>query len=429
MSETVAATVVELLRTERFGELEALFAPRLAAAVSAETVRAAWAEQVTRLGAIDELGAATTRPRDGGLTLVIVPVRCERGSLHIRLAVDANGRLHGFRIAASSESDWTPPQYVSTRRFTERAVTPGPESRAVPGTLTLPKGLRGGPGVVLVASGPSDRDVTTGPNKPFKDLAWGLASRGVAVVRFDKLTLVHPELGSEPGFTMVEEYLPDIRAAVDVLRQDPHVDPDRIFLVGHSGGGKAAVRAAAADPSIAGVAILAGDTVPLPRAALRVFEYLAGLDTAPDMTGTLDAAAITVARTEDPDLSPDAPAADLLFGWPASYWLDLRAYDQVATAADLHRPVLVLQGGRDYQVTAADDLPAWRAGLAANPAASIRILDADDHMFFPGTGPSTPADYQAPRHVDPAVVAAIAEWVAPGHKRSPFGRLLTRLAR
>ena len=153
-----------------------------------------------------------------------------------------------------------------------------------PGTLTLPKGRRGRPGVVLVASGPSDRDVTTGPNKPFKDLVWGLATRGIAVVRFDKLTLVHGELGGELGFTMVEEYLPHIRAAVEALRRNPRVDPDRIFLVGHSGGGKAAVRAAAADPSIAGVAMLACDTVPLPRAALRVFEYLAGLDTAPDTT-------------------------------------------------------------------------------------------------------------------------------------------------
>jgi pimeloyl-ACP methyl ester carboxylesterase len=93
---------------------------------------------------------------------------------------------------------------------------------------------------------------------------------------------------------------------------------------------------------------------------------------------------------------------------PASFWLDLRTYDPVATAAKLDVPILVLQGGRDYQVTVADDLPAWRDGV---PDATIRILDADNHLFFAGTGPSTPADYQVQGHLDPEVVTTILAWL------------------
>jgi uncharacterized protein len=129
-------------------------------------------------------------------------------------------------------------------------------------------------------------------------------------------------------------------------------------------------------------------------------------------------------------LSPATPAADLLFGWPASYWLDLRGYDPVAVAAALDRPMLLLQGRRDYQVTVDDDLARWQAGLAHRPDVTIRIYDADDHMFFAGTGASMPADYQVPRHVDAAVIADIAEWLLPrGGGRQPITSFISRLRR
>ena len=91
-------------------------------------------------------------------------------------------------------------------------------------------------------------------------------------------------------------------------------------------------------------------------------------------------------------------------GGLAPYWLDLGAYDPVAVAASLKKPMLILQGGRDYQATVADDLSLWEAGLAGGPDVTIRVYPDDNHMFFAGRGPSTPAKYEAVRHVDPAVV-------------------------
>jgi hypothetical protein len=276
--------------------------------------------------------------------------------------------------------------------------------------------------VLLAGGGPFDRDESTGPNKPLKDLAWGLASRGVAVARFDKITHVYPATATEPGFTMVEEYLPHAIAAVRLLQQQPGVDPTRVFVAGHSAGGRSAPRVAAADASVAGLVILAGDTVPLSRAAVRTARHLATATPGPAADAAVASLTRQAALVERPDLDPDTPAADLLFGWPASYWLDLRDYDQVATAATLARPILILQGGRDYQVTAADDLVRWRAGLAHRPDVAFRVYDADDHLFFRGDGPSTASDYAIPQHVDPAVVADIAGWLEP---RPPA---MTRLA-
>jgi hypothetical protein len=73
--------------------------------------------------------------------------------------------------------------------------------------------------------------------------------------------------------------------------------------------------------------------------------------------------------------------------------------------------MLILQGRRDCQATVADDLPGWRAGLAQCPDVTIRVYDPDNHMFFPGTGPSTQVEYVPAQHMDPAVVADVASWL------------------
>ncbi|MEU5264176.1 hypothetical protein [Amycolatopsis sp. NPDC021455] len=408
----VARTVVDMAAEGRFADAEELFAPRLRAAASAETLRVGWETEIAKAGPVTAVGEPVREPAKAGLVRVSVPVTCRHGGLTVVMSVDGDGFLHGLRLAPPSGVTWEPPAYADPDRFTEHEVTVGSGPLAVPGTVTLPKGRGPWPAVVLLSSGPHDRDVTTGPGKPFKDLAWGLGSRGVAVARFDKLTHVHPGAGSEPGFTMADEYLPHAIAAVRLLQREPAVDPARVYVLGHSGGGKAATRVAAAEASVAGVVSLAGDTAPLSRAAVRVARYLAELDPGPATTAALETVSRQAALVESPGLSPSAPAADLLFGWPASYWLDLREFDPVATAAALGKPMLILQGGRDYQVTVADDLAGWRAGLAHRPDVTIRVHDADDHLFFRGEGPSKPG-YTSPQHVDPAVVDDIAGWLAP----------------
>lgn len=301
---------------------------------------------------------------------------------------------------------WTPPPYADPTTFAEQDITldvPLPGTPTLPGTLSLPKqGARVGV-VLLSGAGPFDRDGTSGPNKPLKDLAWGLATKGIAVLRFDKSTANRPEAMTEPGYTMTSEYVPPAIVAVRALKE--HVD--QVFLVGHSMGGKVAPKIAAEEPLVSGVVMMAGDTQPMQHAAVRVMRYLAQITPEVVPPGTIELFE-RQAAVVDIDLSADTPSTELPFGLPASFWLDLRTYEPVATAAKLDVPILVLQGGRDYQVTVADDLPAWRAGL---PDATIKVLDADNHFFFPGTGPSTMADYQLPGHVDPAVVTTITTWL------------------
>ncbi|MFF1822296.1 alpha/beta hydrolase family protein [Kribbella sp. NPDC058245] len=301
-------------------------------------------------------------------------------------------------------TDWTPPPYADPTSFTEEEITLDAADRRTGGTLTLPQTPTGRGVVLLTGGGPLDRDETSGPNKPLKDLAWGLASQGVTVLRFDKFTTGHPELMGEPGFTMSAEYVPHGVAAVRLLRR--YVD--QVFLVGHSMGGKVAPLIATEEPRVAGLVIMAGDTQPMQHACVRVMRYLRTTNPEAVTDELVDQFIRQAAVVDSPDLSLDTPAADLPFGAPPSFWLELRDYDPVATAAALDRPILVLQGGRDYQVTVANDLPAWREGL---PAATIRILDNANHLFIPGTGPSTLSDYERPGHLDPSAVATILAWL------------------
>ncbi|MEV0762944.1 alpha/beta fold hydrolase [Nocardia sp. NPDC050435] len=310
--------------------------------------------------------------------------------------------------------DWQPAADVDPAAFEERSVTLGTDDFAVPGTVSVPHGPGPHPAVVLLAGGGAfDRDGTAGPNKSLKDLAWGLATRGLAVLRFDKVTLVHADRFWASDPTVVQEYLPHALAAIEMLGAIPSVDPNRIFVVGHSMGGKLAPRVAEAAPGVAGIAILAGDTAPMQWAMLRVLRHLAEVDPATAATLPAEETIIAQARAVDsPDLSPATPSSELPFGAPGSYWLDLRSYDPVATAAALDKPMFIAQGGRDYQVTIADDLSGWQHVLAARPEVTIRVYEADDHMFFPGAGPSLPADYLRAQHVDPALIADLADWLS-----------------
>ncbi|RAK31254.1 hypothetical protein B0I29_11560 [Actinoplanes lutulentus] len=417
-SAAVALAIIDMARAERFTEIEALFAPPLRAAVSADTLRTAWAAERARIGSTWDIGAPSCEPTSSGLVRVEVAVTGERDGHTVIVTVDRAGILHGLRLAPAATSAWQPPRYARQGKFDEHDVIVGSGPLAVRGTVSMPHRRTLVAGVVLLGGGgPFDRDQSIGPNKPLKDLAWGLASRGVAVLRMDKVTHTHPDLASASGFTMVEEYLPAALAALDLLRRHPGVASERVYLLGHSAGGRAAPRVAAADGSVAGLIILAGDAAPLPQAVVRAVRHLAAEQPGPDSQAAIEAISRQAALADSPDLSPAVPAADLPFGWPASYWLDLRDYDQVATAASLNLPMLILQGGRDYQVTVADDLARWRGALASRSSVTFRVYQSNDHFFFHSRG------RRPDQHVDRAVIADIAAWVQP----HPLRKIITGL--
>lgn len=374
MARTPAATslaVLEMAQAGRCAQIREMFAPQLRPMVTTEAIQAAWSAELGRRGQVASIGAPVSEPAQGGVVVVKVPVACEHGELTVVISVTEASQLTGIQLAPASAAEpiapWEPPSYANPDLFDEQDVTVGSGPLAVPGTLSLPRG--GGPRaavVLLAGSGPMDRDETIGRNKPFKDLAWGLASAGVAVLRFDKVTYAHPrEIRDAGDVTVVQEYVTHASAAVHLLQGHPDVDAGRVYVLGHSLGGTLAPRVAAGEPSVAGVVILAGGTQPLQWAAVRQVRYLASLDpdTAAASQPVIETMSDQARLVDGPDLSSSTPTNELPFGVPASYWLDLRDYKPVEVAAALDKPILILQGGATTKplslMTSPGGRPAW----------------------------------------------------------------------
>ena len=361
---------------------EALEDGTMRSAAPAAALTQLWGQLVGQFGAFGSFGEAATADAPP-YTNVTVPVAFAKATVPLIVTVDKDGHVAGLHLGtpvpigtSAPSASPSPVAYVDPSAFTETEVTVGAAPWALPGTLSMPTGTGPFPAVVLLAgSGPQDRDETIGPNTPLRDIAQGLASQGIAVLRYDKRTKAHgPEMAADvANVTVREETTDDAVTAMDLLRSTPGVDPTRVFVVGHSLGGYLAPRIAAQVPGpLAGIAMLEANSSPLPQLILDQYEYLAsdagGAD--PQAAAALDTVRAQVALAQSPSLSMSTPATQLPLGVPAAYWLDLRTYDPVATAAGLSIPIFLSQGGRDYQVPPSE-LAAWRAGLAKNADVSI----------------------------------------------------------
>jgi dienelactone hydrolase len=410
-AEKLATDAANNLANGRLAEVAARFSPDLAKALPLPVLDKVWSGILQQGGPVRDVAPA--RPvevTNAGVTLVIVPISLERIKLDIKVSV-ANGQVVGLFItpSAAPAQSWNAPAYVDAVKFANVEVSVGSAPTALGGALSLPKTAGKVPAVVLIhGSGPNDRDETLGPNRPFRDIAEGLASRGIAALRYDKRTRVHPEQFAR-SFTVREETTDDALAAVALLAKRAEIDAGRIVIVGHSLGGMLAPRIAEGGTGIAAVVIMAGPTRPLPTIMVEQIDYIATLDGPADETAKnrIDAIKREAARAMAAQASDVGP---MMLGAPAAYWADLNTYDPAAAAAKLSLPLLILRGGRDYQVTAAD-LQRFKTALAGHPNVTIREFPRLNHLFMSGDGKSRPEEYQKPAHVDAAVIETLAGFV------------------
>ncbi len=417
----LAQEFINQLAAGEYAAARARFDADMQKAMPEATLKQTWEQLLEQAGAYQEQIDARAEEK-GEYTSITVTTTFEKADVDIEVIFNDQGQISGlwFRPAESTQASPAPyesPEYVDATGFTETDVTVGSGEWALPGTLTVPNGDGPFPAVVLVhGSGPNDRDETIGPNLPFRDLAWGLASQGIAVLRYDKRTLAHagnftPEVIAR--LTVQEETIEDALLAAQLMRQSEKIDPQRVYILGHSLGGMLAPRIGQQDPELRGLVMMATPNRPMEDVVLDQMNYLLNLDGELDSqdTAQLKALQTQAANAKNPQLSENTPPEDLPLGMPAAYMRDLQGYVPSETAKSLAMPLLVLQGGRDYQVSPTLDFESLKTALAGKANATFKLYPELNHLFIAGEGPSTPDEYSISGHVSPQVITDIVAWI------------------
>jgi hypothetical protein len=381
--EEVEATTRDLVGALARGDFAGAsrsFDPTMHAVLPPDKLAQDWSSIQAQVGAFIALGPFRLEPK-GHHWVVIVRAHFERGDAFVRVVFDVRNQVAGlFFRNFDEDAAWTPPPYVVAGAFEEREVRVG-SAPELPGILAMPKRAGRFPAVVFVhGAGPQDADETIGGVKVFKDLALGLASRGIST--------------------------------------------GRLVVLGHSEGGYLAPRIAREDERVAGLIVLAGPTRPVEDLVVEQARSLASLEpNAPGRQAFVADAEKFKASVEDPALTPDAtvripPGAPVT----GAYYLDLRGYRPAEVAAGLSCPMFVASGGRDAQV-GETDFAGWKRFLGTAARVTLRHYPALNHQLVAGSGPSTPADYAKPGHVDPALVDDLATWLLamPARIARPIG--------
>jgi hypothetical protein len=200
---------------------------------------------------------------------------------------------------------------------------------------------------------------------------------------------------------------------VEFLRQQSHIDTEKIFVIGHSLGANQAPRIAEGRTDIAGIAMLGGNVTPLQDLMVYQYEYLFSLDeTADELTKATQNVklgeiilGVKMINSDELTLKTDPT---LTLGIPAKYWMDLRDYNPIDIAKTLEIPMIIMQGGRDYQVPPTE-FDLWKEGLGDQ--AEYRYYESLNHLFITGEGKPSPEEYSVPGKVDDQVIEDLAEWI------------------
>ena len=289
------------------------------------------------------------------------------------------------------------------------------------GLLTLPDGIEGQvPAVVFVhGSGSSNMDEKIGKVTPFKDLAEGLAKHGVASIRYDKRSFSHGLKMLRDKNTLItvkEETIDDAIMATELLRQDSRIDCDNIFIIGHSMGGMLAPRIDAEGGNYRGLVLMAGTPRKLEEVMMEQTEE------AMSSMGKL-VKALAKKQTQKfnnmfdglYDLSDEEAKKKKVGGGTTLYYFkEMGEHGVPDYLAALEKPMLIMQGEKDFQVKADKDFSAYQELLKGKQHVTFKLYENLNHAFVPsvyGKIAKAKQEYSIEQHIGENVTADIANWI------------------
>jgi dienelactone hydrolase len=429
-----AASFITAVASGDFDVAVAMFSEAMTQGVGTSGLQNAWNEIIALAGEFIEIHGIENAVHDGYFICGVIMRHTDFG-FGWNVVFSEDGIIQGLFTGGTlilAEATYIPHPPTATQRngFTDYTVVLGADT-AFPlnGILSMPDNATGQvPAVVIVhGSGAHDMDGTIHGNKPYRDIADFLASQGIAVIRHDKRNFAHAaRLAEEVGGkgTVWHEAIEDAILAAEKLRNHPRIDENRVFIIGHSLGGVLAPRIHANGGNFAGLVLMAAS----PRCILDMFieqstaSVLSGLD-----DGLIDEATKTVMLAELAILSDifgsiaymtaeearETPIPAL--GTMAYYLKDMQQHPFADYARKVAVPILVLQGGSDFQVLTDIDFVLLQEIFADHADVTVTVYEGLNHLFMPTTATNfvqhAMGITQAVGNVDTRVLQDIADWI------------------
>jgi predicted peptidase len=399
---------------EEYGKVYQLFSDDMKRQLDSSLLQDSWDGLLMQFGKVISKGNPLYEEEQ--FYMVKLPILFEKLNMQFVITFDSNYQVIGYFISPLNQ-EYRVPNYVQTLNFLEYKIKFGKEPYILDGVLSIPKnGNKIYPLVIIVhGSGPSDKDGSIGPNKMYKDIAWGLASNGIAVFRYEKRTKTYGimMMGNKDAerMTVEQETVEDALMAIEKLTTNKFIDRSKIYILGHSQGGMLAPLIASKSKKLSGIIMVAANARPLQELLIEQVEYVYKLQANNSSSREKVDMIIRQAKNAMPNKLNQSMSNDSLpFGTYPIYWEYLNNYNQVKVAQKLkNKRMLILQGERDYQVTT-QDFNIWQRNLGSVNTEFISYPKLN-HQMMKGEGVPNPDEYQKPSNVDETVIMNIRNWL------------------
>ncbi|MDP4152115.1 MAG: alpha/beta fold hydrolase [Bacillota bacterium] len=400
------------LTNGNFNDATKDFDDKMLAALPPQKLEESWKSVTSSIGAYKSVYSVASTGSNGSY-IMNVKLKFENNGLNVKITYDKDYKICGlwFNYVDLNNAAPSLPSGV-----TEEKVTVGDKWR-LDGRITMPKSGKNLPLVILVqGSGVHDMDETVYTNKPFQDIAYGLAQKGIAVLRYDKRTYTYGnEMGQKSDFTVKDETLDDVIYAIQTAKKESRIDSNKIYILGHSLGGMLIPRLDSMTKDAAGYIMMAGSVRTLDQIIIDQNNYL--LDKQ-NLNAEQKAPYEQQLKAEADKLTAlmnGEKVTDKIYGMSACYMKDLNSFNAYDQAKKMTKPILVMRGESDFQIYQ-KDFDLTREAFSGNSKAVFKSYPGLNHLFmeYKGGDPSvegTVNEYSYPAHVSQNAIDDIGDFV------------------
>lgn len=391
-----------------FSNVASNFSKDVKKKLNEDTMKETWDGVVKEIGKYEGINDVTYKEQNNMATVDVI-LKYELNGLKLTLAYDSNNNIAGLLLNYEPVKE----ELSSNGKFEEQEIYIGDGEQKLNGILTLPKDVEKPPVVIMVqGSGQSDMDETIGAvaNKPFKDIAHGLAENGIASIRYNKRYYQYPEAAPK-DLTIQGEVIDDANLAIELASNNKDLNNEKIFVLGHSLGGMLAPEIAKGNDKVSGIISLAGS----PR-KLEDIIYDQNNDAVNAMADKSDAEKEELMKQVKAEVNKvknlkEEDKSQAIFGINSEYWISLNNIDTGKILKELSIPMLFLQGEDDFQVYADVDYKQWQELCVGKDNAEFKLYPKLNHLFMKSNGKTDVTEYDTKGNVDEAVISDISNWI------------------